>query len=201
MGKALFWANFGLRPPLRVKTPLAPPDQNSGSAPVDTPRLMVAELLQNKNTSTCFIHGQYSVWLFAEGILSTAQNKNTPDFNKLHGHWPEGSKLKEKHVRLQDLYPGIVFSVAAQGNNVYAAVEVIADPAVIFAAVACWLRDSSAEGLFWTPLYRGTKGPVLFCARQYFGQWLLHEAVQASFPVGVGVWSRLRLKQSPSSLD
>ena len=31
--KPLFWANFGLSPPLGVKTPLGPPDQNSGSTP------------------------------------------------------------------------------------------------------------------------------------------------------------------------
>ena len=31
--KTLFWANFGLRAPLGVKTPLSPPDQIPGSAP------------------------------------------------------------------------------------------------------------------------------------------------------------------------
>ncbi len=36
-GKHLFLANFGLRAPSGVKTPLGPPDQNPGSAPALTP--------------------------------------------------------------------------------------------------------------------------------------------------------------------
>ena len=38
-GNTLFWAIFGLRPPLGSKLHWAPPDQNPGSAPVLDPRL------------------------------------------------------------------------------------------------------------------------------------------------------------------
>ncbi len=39
--ETLFWAIFGLRAPLGVKTPLDPPDQNPGSEPAETTNRLV----------------------------------------------------------------------------------------------------------------------------------------------------------------
>ena len=46
--KPLFWANFGFRAPLGVKTPLGPHDQNTRSAPADTTAKTQKTLLKRK---------------------------------------------------------------------------------------------------------------------------------------------------------